>query len=158
MRTSSTSTPSTRADKLRAERSQKTQQRINSAGLQVKNTPAPRPAVTVRGSRGTPVAKRAYSRPRRQYAFSVGTSGVEMLTPAIPVFNPGWRLLSAVLTVLSACLLTWVFPHGRTKLSGHVILRRLELRRKRCIRFIRRAARLERMRGYRIFKTPMACF
>ncbi len=105
MRTSSTSKPATRSDKLRAQRSQKSQQRINSASLQVKNTPAPRPAVTVRGSRGTPVVKRAYSRPRRQFAFSVGTSGVEMLTPAIPVFNPGWRLLSAVLAVLSACLL-----------------------------------------------------
>ncbi len=105
MRTSTTSTPTTRSDKLRAQRSQKSQQRVNSASLQAKKVPVTRPAVTVRGSIGSPVAKRAYSRPRRQFAFSVGNSGVEMLTPAIPVFNPGWRLLSAVLTVLSACLL-----------------------------------------------------
>jgi cell division protein FtsQ len=105
MRTSITSTPAARSDKLRAQRSEKAKQRVNSASLQIKKAPVTRPAVTVRGSSGTPVIKRAYSRPRRQFAFSVGSSGVEMLTPAIPVFKPGWRLLSAVLTVLSACLL-----------------------------------------------------
>lgn len=105
MRTSTNPTPTTRSDKLRAQRSQKSQQRINSASLQTKKVPVTRPAVTVRGSVGSPVAKRAYSRPRRQFAFSVGNSGVEMLTPAIPVFKPGWRLFSAVLTVLFACIL-----------------------------------------------------
>ncbi len=101
------STPVSRADRLRQQRNQNSQKRDAAVGQAMKKATVTinRPPVTVRGSTGTPVIQRAYNRPRRQFAFSMGTSGVEMLTPSIPVFKPGWRLLSAVTTVLFTCLL-----------------------------------------------------
>ncbi len=95
----------TRSDRIRTRRNQQSQQRATRAGQQIKQPVAARPPVTARGTMGTPVIRHAYNRPRRQYAISMGTAGVEMLTPAFPVFKPGWRLLSAVLVVLFACLL-----------------------------------------------------
>ncbi|MEN6436659.1 MAG: hypothetical protein ABFD58_12685 [Anaerolineaceae bacterium] len=103
MRLSNDST--TRSERIRARRNQQSQQRVTKAGEQVKRTTTYRPPVTVRGNTGTPVIKRAYNQPRRQYAISMGSSGVEMLTPSVPVIKPGWRLASAVLTAMFACLL-----------------------------------------------------
>lgn len=101
------STPVSRADHLRQQRSQTSQKREAAVGQAVKKATITvnRPPVVVRGTTGNPVIRRAYNRPRRQFAFTMGTTGVEMLTPSIPVFKPGWRLLSAVTTVLFACLL-----------------------------------------------------
>ncbi len=103
MRLSNDST--TRSERIRARRNQQSQQRVIKAGEQVKRTTTYRPPITVRGNVGTPVIRRAYNQPRRQYAISMGSSGVEMLTPSVPVIKIGWRLASAILAVLFLCVL-----------------------------------------------------
>ncbi len=92
-----------RAEQLRQRRSQKTQPR----GVPVKKTapaaPRHQPAV-VRGYQATtsiPLRKAKPTKVRKQFYYSLGASGAEIRLPAIPLINPGARLISAVLLVIS---------------------------------------------------------
>lgn len=58
------------------------------------------PGVIVRGmGLGTPVAHKARNKGRRQYYYSLGTTGAEVRLPSVPMVNPGWRILSALLVL-----------------------------------------------------------
>lgn len=59
------------------------------------------PGVIVRGmGLGTPVVQKARNKARRQYYYSLGNTGAEVRLPSVPLVNPGWRILSALLVLL----------------------------------------------------------
>lgn len=60
------------------------------------------PVVTRRGVYGIPIHKQAQTRVRRQLYLSLGKSGAEIRVPALPIFNPSWRIISGLLS--AACL------------------------------------------------------
>ncbi len=91
-----------RSDTVRNRRNQQSAKRIQQAGLQAHHPPAV-PRIMVRG--GSPVMdKQKFNPPRRRYSINMGTSGAELQMPAMPVVQPGWRLLSGLIAVV-ACLL-----------------------------------------------------
>lgn len=47
----------------------------------------------------------AATQPRRQIYYSLGATGAELRLPALPVINPGWRMLSGLLAVFLALAL-----------------------------------------------------
>lgn len=90
-----------RADEVRRRREQRASQK--PAVLQKPrraSTPVKTAPVVMRGGYGMPVIRKAQSRTRRFYTLSTGTPGVDMITPAIPVIKPGWRLLSGFMVLL----------------------------------------------------------
>ncbi len=56
------------------------------------------PVITRRGVYGVPIHKQAQTRVRRQLYLSLGASGAEVRVPALPIFNPSWRIISGLLT------------------------------------------------------------
>lgn len=94
-----------RAERVRQRRTQQSQERQKRATHQIRYA-AEAPQVIVRGGAfGTPVVNRTRSQARRKVAVPLGKTGAEMLMPAIPVFKPGWRILSAFLSLLFAALI-----------------------------------------------------
>lgn len=120
MRQGSSSQPMNRSDELRRRRAQRSQQRVSNVTHRVTNPANPRP-VTVRGhaSQGypwdnspkkgasrkppivnTPLYNKSSNRGRRQFYLTMDQySGAELRLPAIPVFHPGWRLLSGLIAI-----------------------------------------------------------
>jgi cell division protein FtsQ len=98
------SATASRADEVRQRRAQQSQTRAASVTNRVVN-PTPSRPVTMRGSNyGTPIHRQASTRARRQYYVTMDQSaGSELRLPALPAIQFGWRLLSALLTVL--CLI-----------------------------------------------------
>ncbi len=106
MRGSEKTTPS-RAELVRQRRAQTTQQRIQRAKQSVTRREH-RPTVIARGmaaSSPSPSRPLPTSKVRRQYYFSLNATGAELRLPAIPVVNPGWRLLSGLIAILMALIL-----------------------------------------------------
>lgn len=60
------------------------------------------PVISRRGVYGVPIHKQTQTRVRRQLYLSLGKSGAEIRVPALPIFNPSWRIISGLLS--SACL------------------------------------------------------
>ena len=109
-----------RADELRRRRTQRSQQRVNTATRRITNPANPRP-VTVRGhaSQGypwentpnkvsrrkapivnTPLYSKNSNRGGRQFYLTMDQyTGAELRLPAIPAFHPGWRLFSAFIAI-----------------------------------------------------------
>jgi hypothetical protein len=110
MRGSEKTTPS-RAELVRQRRAQTTQQRIQRAKQSVTRREH-RPTVIARGmaaSSPSPSRPLPTSKVRRQYYFSLNATGAELRLPAIPVVNPGWRLLSGLIAILMALILYTLF-------------------------------------------------
>ena len=87
-----------RADEVRQRRQERTQQKVSRASKRAIHA-AVVPAVVTRGGTGTPIVKRATSRPRKRMVIPLGSPGAEMHMPAIPVIRIGWRLLSALIVI-----------------------------------------------------------
>lgn len=123
-------TPS-RSDLLRKRRTQTMQERSSRvttrSAAPIKSQPitqrrATAPATT-RNYRTIPVAQKSRSNPRRQYYYTVGTTGAEIRLPAIPVIKLGPRLLSGILALLlCVALLTLLqsstFQVGQITVNG----------------------------------------
>lgn len=103
MGTKSESAFSDRAGEVRKRRTERSQKRINTVGQRVANPVNSRPVV-FRGTKtfGTPIHRQAGKRARRQLYLTMDqAAGTELRLPAIPLLNPGWRLLSALLVALA---------------------------------------------------------
>lgn len=103
-------TPS-RADLVRQRRAQTTQKRVQRAKQSVARRER-RPVVIARGmatSASSPTRSLPTAKVRRQYYITLGVSGAELRMPAMPLVNPGWRLLSGMIAVLMALILYTLF-------------------------------------------------
>jgi len=101
-----------RAEQLRQRRAQKTTNRASAArkSVPVKSTSGAKagPSVLLKGyhaSTSVPLRKIPPMRVKRQYYYPLGASGAEIRLPAIPLVNPGMRLVSAILLLLCAMAL-----------------------------------------------------
>jgi len=112
-------TLSTRADRIRARREQQSTDRIKQrTGAKVRY--AAETPMTVRGGLGTPVLRRtAAQKVRRKIAIPVNKLGAEVILPAIPVIKPGWRLLSAILTL--GLFATGIFMYNAPEFHVHAV-------------------------------------
>ena len=96
---SNSSASANRSEEVRRRRTQRSQERVNSASSRVVNPIRSRP-VTVRGTTfGTPIHRQSSKRtPRRQFYLTMDqAAGTELRLPAIRWVNPGWRLLSGLI-------------------------------------------------------------
>lgn len=95
-------TPNSRADDARRRRGQRSQARVSTAATRATKSTRPKP-VTVRGNTfGTPIHRQAGTkRARRQFYIAMDQVGSELRLPAISLVNPGWRLASGLLVILS---------------------------------------------------------
>jgi hypothetical protein len=102
VRGSKEGTPTGRADQARQRRSQKTEQRAKTVGSRAVKPVQNRP-VTVRGNLfGKPLHHQVGTkRARRQLYLTMDQHGAELRLPALPVFHPGWRILSALIAILA---------------------------------------------------------
>lgn len=109
MRGSEKTAPS-RADLIRQRRAQTTQQRIQRAKQSVTRREH-RPTIIARGMAvsSSPSRPLPTSKVRRQYYFSLNAAGAELRLPALPLVNPGWRLLSGLIAILMALILYTLF-------------------------------------------------
>jgi cell division protein FtsQ len=60
------------------------------------------PIVSRRGTYGVPMQKQTQNKVRRQLYLALGASGAEIRVPALPIFNPSWRIISGLLA--AACI------------------------------------------------------
>lgn len=92
-----------RSELLRQRRSQRGSQRVTRGGQMARKPVKTQPVMVRNVSAPTmkPVARRIArkTQPRRQFYYSLGATGAELRLPALPIVNPGWRLLSALLAV-----------------------------------------------------------
>lgn len=91
-----------RADLIRQRRATRSQTKVSNT-RKAASHPVPSQPVIVRGSHATaarPLRNSTQSRVRRQYYYTVGSTGAELRLPAIPFIRPDWRYLSGLLTVL----------------------------------------------------------
>ncbi|MEW6649525.1 MAG: FtsQ-type POTRA domain-containing protein, partial [Chloroflexota bacterium] len=98
------SSSTSRADQVRQRRTQKTQSRVVPARKTIPTAPQRSQPAAVRGlqsSGAIPLRKTTPMRVRKQYYYSLGATGAEIRLPAIPLINPGARLVSAALLLVS---------------------------------------------------------
>jgi len=89
---------------VRQRRQQRSSQRVNQTRSAASRTPRTQP-VTFRSetvSSGQPILQKSRSRVKRQYYYSLGATGAEIRLPAIPMVNPGIRVISAIIAVFCA--------------------------------------------------------
>jgi cell division protein FtsQ len=121
-----------RSDQVRQRRQQTSQRRINQAAERSTRPMAVPPVISRGGMASVPLRQRVQTHPRRQYYYSLNTTGAEVRLPALPAIHPGWRLLSGalVLGLAAALFLLWNFPLfqlsaarvvGAKRLSAHDI-------------------------------------
>ena len=122
------STTNKRAEEVRKRRTDRTQQRVTSVKDRVNNPVNVRPVI-VRGSNfGTPIHRQAGTRARRAFYVTMDqAAGAELRLPAIPLVNPGWRLLSGLLVGLAimGIFSLWNSPYFRVDVIDVVGLQRL---------------------------------
>jgi len=91
--------PLTRADQVRQRRQQSSQERVTSAAKTVSRPAAvvQRPVVARGAASGRPIGQQSANRVRRQMYYSLGAERAEVRLPALPVIQPGWRLVSGLI-------------------------------------------------------------
>jgi hypothetical protein len=91
-----------RSEEVRKRRTQQSKQRISTVNNRVFNPVRPGRPVTARGNLfGTPIHQQSGTRARRQFYIAMDQAGAELRLPAIPLVNPGWRILSFAIVVLA---------------------------------------------------------
>lgn len=117
--TATTTTDSSRAQKLRQRRSQVSGQRLERVNTPARASSRAVPPVIVRGSSaGSPLLNRtARRRPRRIFFLNLGTN-VELASPAIPVIRPGWRILSGMVFAVLLGTLIFILSSDMFKVSA----------------------------------------
>src|SRR5574340_1559544 len=96
--------PLSRSDLVRQRRQDRSSKRITQTREAVSRA-ARTPAVVVRGdfiNTARPIHQTNRSRVKRQFYYSLGASGAELRLPALPMFNLGWKGISAIIAVFSA--------------------------------------------------------
>jgi cell division protein FtsQ len=89
-------------EEVRKRRTQQSQQRISTVSNRVVTPVRNVRPVTMRGTQfGTPIHRQTGTRARRQFYIAMDQAGAELRLPAIPLVNPGWRILSFILVILS---------------------------------------------------------
>lgn len=122
----------TRAEDVRERRAQSTQQtarRVTRNVIQPARAVPQKPPVTVRGTTGSiPLHQKTRGKVRRQFYYSLGTTGAEIRLPAVPMLRPGWRLLSGFLVFLlgAALYLAYNAPALRVGLIEYSGLKRVK--------------------------------
>ena len=113
-----------RADLIRQRRVETSQQRVSRAKQSAVN-PARTQPIVVRGSipSAIPLRNQTKSKVKRQYYVNLQATGAELRLPALPIVNPGWRLLSGVLVIglLALCLMmlnSQTFTIGNLEING----------------------------------------
>lgn len=110
--------PSSHSDQVRQRRAQHSQEKPKRMVYQA-HSPVVTPTVLVRGLRiGTPVVQRAKTKTRRIHSVSMGSSGAEMILPALPNIRPGWRLLSGFLVILMGTMLYFIYTTPQLKVPA----------------------------------------
>lgn len=96
-----------RADLVRSRRNKEMRQRVILATDVVKK-PLPYTPIQTRNGEGVlPIIQKPRKRTRRKFYYKI-MNNLEIKFPAIPVFNPGWRLVSAAIFLVSAfCIYTF---------------------------------------------------
>jgi cell division protein FtsQ len=111
-----------RAEQSRQKRAQTSQQRatrVNHNVVVPVRRPTQPPPVTVRGaSTGIPLHQKPRSKVRRQLYYSLGNTGAEVRLPAMPAFNPGWRIFSAAFVLVLFAVLVFVYNAPQFKVSS----------------------------------------
>lgn len=111
-----------RSELLRQRRGERGAQRQSRAG-QMARKPVKSQPVMVRNVSAPSWKPGAASRiggktqPRRQFYYSLGATGAELRLPALPVVNPGWRLLSSLLAVVFCLALYTLWNDARFVVS-----------------------------------------
>src|SRR5512140_2376732 len=91
-----------RSEEVRKRRTQQSQQRMSTVDNRVFNPVRAARPVTARGNLfGTPIHQQTSTRARRQFYIAMDQAGAELRLPAISLVNPGWRILSFAIVVLS---------------------------------------------------------
>lgn len=109
-----------RSSRVRERRAQESREKLKAYKAR-KTQSAVTPGVLVRSSTiGTPVLKRTTNRLRKKYTLSLG-NGVEILLPAIPVLQPGWRLFSFPLFLITGLILYAMLTMPELKVNQAVI-------------------------------------
>lgn len=73
-------------------------------------TPAPRvtPVISRYMAAGVPARQQPQTRVRRQLYLSLGASGAEIRVPALPIFNPSWRIVSSIMAAACAAAMAYM--------------------------------------------------
>ncbi len=94
-----------RAEQVRARRLHEMDQRVTTATDIVKRPAEYQPAIQSRtGDTMLPIIQKPRQRTRRRIFFR-SANGKEFRPPSIPIFNPGWRVVSASIFIVSAFLI-----------------------------------------------------
>lgn len=91
----------TRADRVRTRRAKEMKQRVIMASDGLKKPVAAKPIQSRDGEGVLPIIQKPRKRNRRRLFLKI-FPGLEIKLPAFPIINPGWRLVSAVIFIISA--------------------------------------------------------
>lgn len=106
--------PLSRADQVRSRRAKDIKQRVMIATDTIKQPERYTPIVTRGESEKVPILQQAKKKARRKFYLAIGR-GAEIRLPALPIFKPGWRLVSGLLLVLAGLgvYTLWSSPYFR---------------------------------------------
>ena len=90
----------TRAEIVRERRAQKSKSHTEKKAYRAHSPAMNMTPVTFRqADLGTPVVQRTKSQVRRQYSIPLKSRGAELRIPSLPIFKPGWKILSGFLLI-----------------------------------------------------------
>lgn len=114
------STAVRRSDKVRQRRARKTGYAPSKRRAPRRRAAAPsQPPVVVRGDAlGGLAAQRGRSKRARRRVDIPLRSGADLVLPGIPIVHPGWRLLSAALSLLLGLTLFWAWNAAAYRVEG----------------------------------------
>jgi cell division protein FtsQ len=107
---SKSKTPANRVEQSRQKRSARTQERVSSVTNRVINQARNRQVISRGKLFGSPIHQQAATRrSRRTFYLTMDQRGSELRLPTLPVFHPGWRLISGLIAVAALAGLVSMF-------------------------------------------------
>lgn len=92
-----------RAEEVRKRRTQRSQERVSTASMRAAEPVHVRPVVVRGNAFGIPIHRQSPKRtPRRTFYVTMDqAAGTELRLPSLPLVNPGWRLLSGLIVIIT---------------------------------------------------------
>jgi cell division protein FtsQ len=94
-----------RAEEVRARRTQRLTQKANNAGRQAYKAVQTQPVFARSPVYGYPAGGQSHAKPRRKLYYSLDAAGTEIRLPAMPVIQPGPRLISGAIVLMFGALI-----------------------------------------------------